>query len=491
MLGLVTGLGEAAAVILLVDARLAASWIAISDAAQGELQEVVVTNANQVANGTKQAASGVSSLLNLVTVIAAAVAVSPWSTVGLILVVTTVLAIAKPLRDRTRRAARRLVAESAALATDVAETADLAADLRVFGVSSAIRSALHRRIDAAARTTAVVRSEMTLAPNFTRDVTIAVLAVGLAVVVSVGGVSLPVLGATVLLLLRALGHTQAVTNVAHQLTERTANLERLRTHLDAWRASVPLAGTRPCPRLDRLRLDHVTFRYPGRDALALDDIDLEVRVGELLGIVGRTGAGKTTLSRVLLGLLAPDSGRLLIDGVPFDEIDPADWHLQVASVPQEPRLLRGSITDNVRFLRPHVTDSAVQHAISAAGLDADILAWPEDLDHQVGPAGSAISGGQRQRVALAKALAGRPGLLVLDEPTSALDVHTEVAVRDAIAEARAHAAVVVVAHRLSTLHRCDRVAVVDEQRPPVGVLREGMDRGGSRYQRGGRPSSEH
>lgn len=448
----------------LVDAYLAASWPVVSGAPQGDLQEVVITNANQVANGMQQSAAGVSSLLNLVAVVIAAVVVSPWSTLGLVFVVVSVLAVARPLRARTRRATRRLVAEVSALATDVAETADTAADVRVFGVTATVQESLHQRIDAAARTMAAVRSEMSLTPSLIRDATIALVAIGVAVAVSGGGVSLPVLGATVLLLLRALGHAQAVSAVAHQLTERTANLERLRSRLDVWRASTPAAGTVSCPRVAHLRLVQVSFGYPGAEKPALDRLDLDVVRGELLGIVGRTGAGKTTLSRIVLGLLTPDTGEVLIDRVPRDEIDPADWHRRIAWVPQEPRLLRGSIADNVRFLRPDITDEAVRQAVTAAGLAGEVDAWPEGLDHPVGPAGGSLSGGQRQRVALARALAGAPDLLVLDEPTSSLDVHTEVAVRDAITNERDHAAVVVIAHRLSTLATCDRVAVVDQGR---------------------------
>jgi ABC-type multidrug transport system fused ATPase/permease subunit len=193
-------------------------------------------------------------------------------------------------------------------------------------------------------------------------------------------------------------------------------------------------------------------------------VSIEIARGELLGIVGRTGAGKTTLSRVILGLLAPDEGTVVVDEVPRSDLEVDDWNRRVAWVPQEPRLVRGTVAENVRFLRSDITDDAVARAVTAAGLDLDLAAWPEGLGHEVGAAGGELSGGQRQRVALARALVGAPDVLVLDEPTSSLDVHTEVAVRDAISDARGHAAVVVIAHRLSTLLRCDRVAVVENGR---------------------------
>jgi ABC-type multidrug transport system fused ATPase/permease subunit len=118
------------------------------------------------------------------------------------------------------------------------------------------------------------------------------------------------------------------------------------------------------------------------------------------------------------------------------------------------------VRENIRFLRPDVDDAEVARAAQAAVLGTDLAGWREGLDHDVGPAGTALSGGQRQRVALARALAGSPDLVVLDEPTSALDAHTEAAVRDTLAALREHATVVVIAHRLSTVNACDRVAVM-------------------------------
>jgi len=193
-------------------------------------------------------------------------------------------------------------------------------------------------------------------------------------------------------------------------------------------------------------------------------VSLRLEPGEQLGIVGPTGAGKSTLASILLGLLPPDSGRVLVDGVPLGELDPADWHRQTAWVGQEPRLLTGSVRENIRFLRPDVDDGAIERAADEAALAADLAAWDEGLDRDCGPAGGALSGGQRQRVALARALAGDPALVVLDEPTSALDAHAEAAVRATLESLRGRATAVVIAHRLSTIRACDRVAVLRDGR---------------------------
>jgi ATP-binding cassette, subfamily B, bacterial len=184
----------------------------------------------------------------------------------------------------------------------------------------------------------------------------------------------------------------------------------------------------------------------------------------MVGVIGRTGAGKSTLASVLLGLLQPSQGTVSVGGVELERIDADDWHARTAWVGQDPRLLTGTVRDNIRFLRTEITDAAIEHAAASAGLSEELQRWPAGLDHNVGPAGAALSGGERQRVALARALAGNPDLIVLDEPTSALDVHTEEAVRQALNVARADRIVVIIAHRLSTVRACDRIAVLQAGR---------------------------
>jgi ABC-type multidrug transport system fused ATPase/permease subunit len=291
-----------------------------------------------------------------------------------------------------------------------------------------------------------------------------VVIVVVAVVAGRTDVSLPALGASVLLLLRALSYAQGISGISAQLQERAANLQRIRSYLERWRPAARPLGGRPCAHVRRLALHSVTYTYPDGAAAALTDVTLELEQGEQVGLVGRTGAGKSTLALIVLGLLEPQGGRVLIDEVPLAELRPADWQRRIAWVAQEPRLLTGTVADNIRFLREHLPDGDLRAAADAAGLGHDIASWPEELDHPVGPGGNALSVGQRQRIVLARALAGAPDLLVLDEPTSALDVHTEVAVRDAVAALHGRTTVVVIAHRLSTLDSCDRVAVLEDGR---------------------------
>jgi ABC-type multidrug transport system fused ATPase/permease subunit len=221
----------------------------------------------------------------------------------------------------------------------------------------------------------------------------------------------------------------------------------------------------------------VGYRYPaGHEALA--DVDLRLGVGEALGVAGPSGAGKSTLVQVLLGLRVPTAGRYLVDGRPAAAYRAGDWARTVSLVPQEPKLIEGTIADNIRFLRAGITDRQVETASRQAGLDRDIAAWPEGIDRRVGPRHRALSGGQRQRVAIARALAGAPSLLVLDEPTSALDVECERVIQDTLAALKGAVTVVVIAHRLTTLQRCDRILLLRDGRveacgSPGEVIRRG------------------
>jgi len=407
--------------------------------------------------------------------VAAAIAVDIRATAVLIAVVAFAVVVSRPFQARTRRIAVRMATASSALAGRVAETATLVGDLRIFGVLGRARDQLARSIEASARLAREIQLSAVAVPALTRDATLAVLVVGMAVVVVGADVSLTVLGATVVLVLRALAHAQTLSSTLHRLADRSANLQPITERIEEWRPPGQ-AGWRRCRHIGKVELRGVSVAH-GVDAPdALKETSLLVAGGEQLGVVGPTGAGKSTLAAVLLGLLRPREGLVLVDGFPLDEIDPAEWHARTAWVGQDPLLLTGTVRENIRFLRPQLADAAIERAAHAAVLGADLAHWRDGLDHHVGAAGAALSGGQRQRVALARALAGAPALVVLDEPTSALDVHAEAAVRDTLGALRGRASVVVMAHRLSTVNTCDRVAVVRAARivalGPPGDLAE-------------------
>jgi ABC-type multidrug transport system fused ATPase/permease subunit len=181
-------------------------------------------------------------------------------------------------------------------------------------------------------------------------------------------------------------------------------------------------------------------------------------------VAGPSGAGKSTLVQVLLRLRAPTEGSYLVDGRPAADYRAGDWAREVSLVPQEPKLIEGTVADNIRFLRTGITDQQVATASGLAGLDRDLAVWPDGVDRLVGPRHLALSGGQRQRVAIARALAGAPSLLVLDEPTSALDVECERVIQDTLAGLKGLVTVVVIAHRLTTLQRCDRILLLRDGR---------------------------
>ena len=445
--------------LMLLDAFLHASWQAQRASPPGELQELVTGKARLAVHGTADAAKAVATTATLLILVAVAILVDIRATAGLIAVIAFAVLVARPFQARTRRIAVRTAAASSELAGRVAETARLAADLRIFGVGGRAREGLAGSVDASARLAREIHLSTTATPALTRDATLAVLVVAMAIVVTSADVGLTVLGATVVLLLRALSHAQVLSSTLHRLADRWANLGPIMERLEAWRPAAE-PGRRPCPRIGAVELRDVSVAYAPDAPDALAATSLVIGAGEQLGVVGPTGAGKSTLAATLLGLLPPREGSVLVDGLSLAEIDPADWHDRVAWVSQDPLLLTGTVRENIRFLRPHVDDAAVQRAAQAAVLGTDIAGWSDGLDHAVGPAGSALSGGQRQRVALARALAGDPQLVVLDEPTSALDVHTEAAVRETLAALRGRAIVVVIAHRLSTVNLCDRVAVM-------------------------------
>jgi ABC-type multidrug transport system fused ATPase/permease subunit len=207
-----------------------------------------------------------------------------------------------------------------------------------------------------------------------------------------------------------------------------------------------------------LDVRHLGFRYPDSERAILADVSFTIGRGQFVGIVGETGAGKTTLADILLGLLKPTAGEVLFDDRPVAVADPAYRNL-LGYVPQDIVLLDDSIRRNIAFAVPdaEIDDARVASALKLASIDDFVAGLPDGLDTQVGEFGSKISGGQRQRIGIARALYHNPEILIMDEATSALDAKTERQIVSTLLELRGHKTVVLIAHRLSTIQYCDQL----------------------------------
>lgn len=269
---------------------------------------------------------------------------------------------------------------------------------------------------------------------------------------------LPILGLYATVAFRMLPSINQATIASQRLRSAEPMIASLITHLAVERPLPRPAAMTLVPFRHRIRLEHISYRYPGGQADVLHDVDIAIPHGASIGFVGGSGAGKSTLVDVLLGLLQPSSGRVTVDG--FDIQDNLrGWQEIIGYVPQSIYLLDASIRRNVAFGVPEnvINDAAVARALAAARLDDFVRSLPHGVETVVGERGARLSGGQRQRIAIARALYHDPHVLVLDEATSALDTDTEREVMAAVEALHGTKTLIIVAHRLSTVARCDEL----------------------------------
>jgi len=215
----------------------------------------------------------------------------------------------------------------------------------------------------------------------------------------------------------------------------------------------------------QVRFERVSFSYPSRpDSRALDEFSLEIRPGETVAIVGPSGAGKSTSFQLLLRFYDLLGGRILIDGIDISRLDPRALRRQIGLVPQETVLFGESALENIRYGRPAAGDEEVREAAKMAAADEFIQALPEGYDTFLGERGTRLSGGQRQRIAIARAILKDPPILLLDEATSSLDAESERLVQAALETLMRSRTTLVIAHRLATVKKVDRIVVMNHGR---------------------------
>lgn len=447
-----------------LNAFLDADWDLQSVEQSGGLQTTLVTVVTQARYALKGSIETAVAIAGLVVMLLVSTAIAGYTAILVIGVLIVVGLLVRPLLRASHHAASRMWAHSASFANRIDELVKMAREIRVFDAGAELGREAGEDVDGLAA--AVLKSE---AASFrlgaVNDNLIYLAAVGGLVALLAIGVDNPQpYIALVLLLYRAVQYGRTVQSNYQALLSYLPYVEKLDEQVDRYRqAARPEGHAELTQPLRSVRFERVSFAYhPGQPALQL--VDLEIAPGEAVGIVGPSGSGKSTLVQLLLGLRQPDHGHVLVNDRAPDEYTHASWASAMTLVPQDSHLFDRSVTDNIACFRDGIAQDAIVDAARAARILEEIEALPDGFDTPIGAGGGRFSGGQRQRLCIARALAGRPSLVVLDEPTSALDLASEEAIRCTLESLKGQVTLVIIAHRMSTLRICDRVIVVNHGR---------------------------
>lgn len=445
---------------------LNADWRMLSGLRRSDQASLLISNLDRVGHGINQLLVATSTVVTLLALGLAALAIAPLFALGAGLAGLTVLLAYRGLRQHAARLGEALSAVWNRLHGGIGESLAALRTIKVLGGE--------------------VRAERTVMDGFAalgaaRHAYLRGNAIGQLLLQTGGAAGLAVLVwlalkhwhlplATILpmvaLFARALpllGTLQEAWQQWLHARPALAAAQALIAQAEAAREAAVPAGL--APRLNQaITLDQVEVRFPGQAEPALAGVTLRIAAGSIVALTGPSGAGKSTLADLLAGLIAPDAGQVMLDGLPLDPVAQRAWRRAVAYVEQDPLVLAATLRENLRWAAPDADDARLWAALEAAAAAAFVRTLPEGLDTRLGDGGRQLSGGERQRLMLARALLRDPQLLLLDEATSALDAANEAAIAAALRQLRGRMTIVLIAHRGVLTGLADRVIRLERGR---------------------------
>lgn len=440
---------------------MSASWSIQQETPPGRLQELLTNYASRSSDAIAGLTSSLTAAMNTLALLAASVWVDPLTT-GAVLALLLVLGMAlRPARRRLRWRSQEMADAGMNFASMAGEVSRLGLEIQAMGVQRASAERMGAVVDEGARAARRAYFLRNSIPVLFSGVAYIAIIAGIAGIAAAGPARAASVGAVLIVMLRSLSYGQAIQVGLSTAVTSLPYLEEFERECVNYRESQQSVGRLAIGSVERVEFSNVSFSYlPDRPALR--SVNIVILRGEVLGIVGPSGGGKSTLVQLLLGLREPTDGSILVNGIELSSLDRSEWSRRVSFVPQQARLMRGSVADNIRFLRSGLTESDVVRAARLAHIHDEIEALPGAYDCLIGSEGSRLSGGQQQRLSIARALVGSPDLIVLDEPTSALDGFSEEQIRNTLSKLARQVGIVMIAHRPSTLEICNRIAVVED-----------------------------
>jgi ABC-type multidrug transport system fused ATPase/permease subunit len=458
------------------EAFIRANWRLQSSQEEGHLQQVLTAHVARVGTWALRLAGAISALLSLIAYLASAFLLEPAAAAAVFVGLGLVSLVLIPLTRLSKRLSRYAARLGKSYARLLAQSIRMTREVKVFDVGETVLQQVEQKADQVERVAFRSRFLGQVTPKVYQYAALSLVIAGLAIVRSTSDGDLSDIGAVILLLVRSLSYGQQLSSNIQGLSDNEPYVTSVAEMQAMFREGREDRDGSSLPDRISLTLEDASYSYtPGN--IVLHGLRLHIEPFEAVGIVGPTGSGKSTLANLLLRLVEPQGGRYLVNGVDASTFSRASWAEAFAFVPQENVLFQGSIADNIRFFRDGVSIEQVERAAHLARLSADLAAFPDGLDTQVGVGIRDLSGGQRQRLGIARALVGSPTVLLMDEPTSALDMESEDLIRRTLQDLRETTTLIIIAHRPSTLSLCDRIVVLKDgaivaDGPPGDVERD-------------------